>query len=118
MSSAYWEILCSLPLIIIPPISWFCLMRIAKISSHMINKYGAIGSPCLHPLWILNCSERKPHCNTAALKSLFRILTQSILMFPKPKNCYTLYKNDHDMESKAFSKSMRTKRPGMFSLSV
>ena len=96
-------------------------MRIAKISAHMINKYGAIGSPRLlgvHPLRILNCSERKPHCNTAALKSLFRILTQSILMFPKPKNCYTLYINDHDMESKAFSKSMRTKRPGMFSLSV
>ena len=42
VSSAYWEILCSLPLIIIPPISWFCLMRIAKISEHMMNKYGAI----------------------------------------------------------------------------
>ena len=41
----------------------------------MIHKSGAIESPCLHPLWILICSESNPHCNIAAFKSLFKNLT-------------------------------------------
>ena len=67
VSSAYWVVLYSLPLMIMPPISWFCLMRIAKISVHMITLLEATGSPCLHSLLILNYSKRKQHCDTAAL---------------------------------------------------
>ena len=48
--SAYCEFFYSVPPIKIPFICLFCLIIMASISPHKINKYGDIGFPCLYPL--------------------------------------------------------------------
>lgn len=52
VSSAYWKILCSLLLIIIPMISMFCFMRIARIFAHIENKYGLLGPDVYILFWL------------------------------------------------------------------
>ena len=118
VSSAYWEILCSLSHITIPLIPWFCLIRTIKISAQRRNRYGATGSPCRHPLWMRNCLDKNPLCNTHALKSVFRIFIQLIIYLPKLKYCKTLYVKSHEMESKAFSKFINNSKPGILCDSV
>ena len=49
VSSANWDILCSTLFIQIPLISLSSRIMITKISTHKINMYGDIGSPCRHP---------------------------------------------------------------------
>lgn len=56
----------------------------------------------------------KPYCNTDALKSLLRILIQS----QKPKYSKAWYISENELESNAFSKSTRTKKPDLFSFSM
>ena len=85
VSSAYYEILCSLWLIKMPFIFLFCFTRIASISAQRRNRYGAMGSPCLQPLFMWNCSDKWPHCKTEALNLLFKICIQSIKFFTKSK---------------------------------
>ena len=59
--SAYCEKIYSVSPIKIPFICLYCLIIMASISTHKINKYGDIGSPCLHPLLIAN------HCDNCLL---------------------------------------------------
>lgn len=56
VSFAYWEILCSLPLIIIPVISKFCYVRIARIKLHfkMSIILGNFGWFPIVPLFIIS----------------------------------------------------------------
>ena len=46
-----------------PSIVGSSLIRIDRISAPIKNRYGAKGSPCLHPLSIGISSDKKPHCN-------------------------------------------------------
>ena len=52
-----------------------------------MNKYAAIGSPCLQPLSILKNSDFTPACITEAVIFLFKILIHSMNPWPKPKYC-------------------------------
>ena len=81
-----------------------------------INKYGDIGSPCLHPLSILKKSDRCPDCCTEAEISVFNSFIQDCILGPKLKNFKTLLRNFHDTESKAFSKSISMIKPDFFLL--
>ena len=81
------------------------------------NKYGAIGSPCLHPLSIGKKIDLTLACKIEALKSVFINLIQGIKLSLKPNNCKT-YINFQDIESKAFSKSIGISNPFLCLASV
>ena len=50
VSSAYCDILYSSPFILMLLMSLSFLIKMPRISAHIINMYGEIRSPCLHPL--------------------------------------------------------------------
>ena len=89
VSFAYCDILCSFSFMTIPFISLFCLSMIARTSAHIMKRYDATRSPCLHPLCTSSCSERKPLCKIDALNLVFEILIHSIIYSPEPKNSRT-----------------------------
>lgn len=47
-----------------------------------------------------------------------RMFIQFIILFLNPRYSKALYINGNETDAKAFSKSMRTKRPDIFSFSV
>ena len=47
--------------ILTPFIDLLFLMRIVRICATIINKYGAMGSPCLHPFCMFMKSDNTPH---------------------------------------------------------
>ena len=112
VSSAYWESLCSLSFIIMPLMFMLFLIIIPKISAQRINRKVDTGSPCRHPRPILKNDDRLPHWFTLNLTLLLNVFIQEIIDLPKPKNSITLYINDQDTESKAFSKSTESSNPG------
>ena len=83
----------------------------AKISMQIINRKLAIGSPCLHPLPILNLELMFPHMFITQEKLLSSILTQTLTSCPKLKKVKHLFIKEKDTESYAFSKSMSNMRP-------
>ena len=60
VSSAYCLILNSFPFLLIPMISFSCLIVRAIVSAAIINGYGDKGHPCLTPLLILKYSDACP----------------------------------------------------------
>ena len=60
VSSAYCEILHSVPKIMIPGTSLSSLTALPKISAHRMNKYGERGQPCLTPRLNVKNSKAQP----------------------------------------------------------
>ena len=82
-------------------------------SATLKKRYEVFGSPCLQPCSIVIGSERNPDCCTLEVILRLKILIQSISESSKPNSCNAFYKNCHDVDSKAFSKSIAIKRPGI-----
>ena len=116
VSSAYWEILCSCLYRVSPSMFLLDLMASAKISAAMTNRYGDTGSPCLHPLPKVICSEKFPFCRTFDVDPICNDLTQFIVFLPKLKISRVFDRKSHEIESNAFSKSISIINPSMFLL--
>ena len=137
VSSANWEMLCSTLFYPDSPfLTVFSSHIIAKISTHNMNKYGDIGSPCLHPRstpnhyvicyyyrWFyvfingvyISMYKSRPDMTFAvdwALNNNYlSIHVQK--SFPKPKDLRVSNMNPHSSESNAFfSKSRHSSNPG------
>ena len=81
-----------------------------------------MGSPCLHPLRILNWSVGYP-LTTETPMNLFLVSELPSKMFihfqkfwPNPNISNVVWINSKETESKAFSKSTRIASPGFFVL--
>ncbi len=129
-SSAYVSFSFLFPFIVSYGVAFeFCIYSVS-ILMHSTNKQPAMGSPCLQPLRILNCEVGKPF-TTLTSTNLFwvgvpfsfgtdvlpsRIFIHLQKFFPKPKISRVSWINLMETESKAFSKSTRTARPGFLVL--
>ena len=117
VSSANCVNLNSFVLIFIPIISGLILISRARISAAVKNKY-EIGSPCLQPLSIFIFSDNIPHCTTNAVMSELNNFVHFKKFLLKPKCCSIIYRNFHEIELNAFSKSMSIIAPGILYCSV
>ena len=104
--------------IMTPVIFGSILMSIERTSAPIRNKYGDNGSPCLHPLLTEISSDKKPHCSIYAFISVLNIFTHFMKFLSKPNISRILYKNFHDKESNAFSKSISINRADCLFTSV
>ena len=86
----------------------------SKISTHRINRYPAIGSPCLHPLPTFILGVGIPFIITTDSKFFKRVVIQSIVNWLKLNSFRVFCINSNDIESKAFEKSICIIIPGMF----
>merc|ERR1712055_336783 len=99
--------------ILIPIILSFILMLCANVSMTKMNRYGDKGQPCLRPRPSFIGSVTQPLFNTFEFVFLYKVLIQFIMFSPKLKNRRLFFKNDHSIESNAFSKSIFTIIPSV-----
>ena len=78
----------------------------------MMNKYPAMGSPCLQPLPTLILGVGKPFMRMEDLKFLRGEFIQWIYFWDNPKIFRVFSMNLKDMLSKALEKSICSIRPG------
>ena len=81
-------------------------------SMQIMNKYPAIGSPCLHPLPTLILGVGKPLIRMEDWKFLRRELIQWMYLGLRPKNFRVFSMNLKEMLSKALEKSICSMSPG------
>ena len=86
----------------------------SKISTHKINRYPAIGSPCLHPLPTFILGVGIPFIITTDSKFFNRVVIQSMVSWLKLNNFRVFCINSNEIESKAFEKSICIIIPGIF----
>ena len=115
VSSVYWEILTVCTSVIgIPLISLERFIALLKTSVPITNRIPERGQPCLTPLPRLKCFVAKPLFKTQLEIPLYRTVTHFRNCGPKLNTSRDFCKYFNSMESKAFSKSRKTARPGMF----
>lgn len=76
-----------------------CLKYCATGSIDKRNKAGDKGKPCWIPQKTENESECKPFVHTTAEGLLYKTLTISIKLFPKPNLPKTTHKYSHSIQS-------------------
>ena len=89
-----------------PTISGLSWISLARISAPIRNRYAQIRSPWRQPLLIFIGFDKKPHFMTYAVISVLKSIIHLIKFLLYPKSSRTLYKNFHESESNAFSKSI------------
>ena len=83
-----------------------------RSSTQIMNRYPAIGSPCLHPLPTLILGVGNPFIIMDDWKFLRRVLIHEIYFGFKLNNLRVFSMNSKDMLSKALEKSICSIRPG------
>ena len=78
----------------------------------IMNRYPAIGSPCLHPLPTLILGVGKPFIRIEDWKFFRREFIQWMYLGLMPKNLRVFSMNLKEMLSKAFEKSICSMSPG------
>ena len=81
-------------------------------SMHMMNRYPAIGSPCLNPLPTFILGVGKPFIRIEDWKFFRREFIQWMYLELRPKNFRVFSINLNEMLSKAFEKSICSISPG------
>ena len=96
--------------------SLFNLIDSESISAASTKRYGETGSPCLHPLPKFIESEKLPFCRIFDEEPFCNDCTQFIVSVQKLNRFKVFVMNSHDIESKAFSKSINKISPFCFRL--
>ena len=118
VSSAYWLILISLLSTETSFMFTLFLTALANTSAERINRCGNKGQPCLTPRRVWYELVDHPLFRTQLSVSQQRTFTQLMIDGPNPNKRKELTINDHSSQSKAFSKSIKSSKPGVFSFAA